>query len=216
MNDLMNEQTLRTAFAQLRAAERARICPQGPEAAYRTVRRRRRAAIASAAAGVTALVAVGTGYLVDPGPPAPVPAADRGIAATEPPSAPPAVPRDRTLERITLNALGSLPSGTLSVLVANNVRPLQRDKPLGMIAKSGRFELKIACGGAGTATATVRTNQGTTTATAQCATTAEGVAAGVGESAVTVTDPGTAQISVTVDAQLNDRSLTLIALVPAP
>jgi RNA polymerase sigma-70 factor (ECF subfamily) len=76
--------------------------------------------------------------------------------------------------------------------------------------------LKIACGGAGTATATVRTNQGTTTATAQCATTADGVAAGVGESAVTVTDPGTARIFVTTAAQPDDRSLVLVALVPAP
>lgn len=64
MTDL-TEETIRTAFADLRAAEQPGFVPPGVAAAHRSVRRRRLVS-ATAAAGITAVM-LGVGYLAAAG-----------------------------------------------------------------------------------------------------------------------------------------------------
>ncbi|MBX6357177.1 MAG: hypothetical protein IRZ05_15155 [Micromonosporaceae bacterium] len=213
MNDLSTDQTLRTAFAELRAAERSRIRPPGADAAHRTVRRRRRLAAASATGGLTALVAIGAGYLATTGEPAPVRATTDPASVTTEASAAPGARLPQELTNITVNALGKLPPGSRSLVIAgDSVSPAPRPS-IELAAKPGRFVLRLACGGDGTVTATVRTGSQVTTATARCATTTDAVAAGAAETPVVIADPGTAVINLPSTPAAGSRVVSA-ALIP--
>jgi hypothetical protein len=214
MNDLSTDQTLRTAFAELRAAEQQLICPPGADTARRTVRRRRRLAATSATAGLTALVTISGGYLASSGALAPErPTADPASLVAQATTAPGTGAHQPDLDRITLNALGKLPAGTRTMALADGPGGAG-SLPMDMAAKPGRFQLKLACGGDGTVTATISAGSDVTTATARCATTADGVAAGVGESSVVDAEPGTAKVTVKGAPVSPDRRVVLLALIP--
>jgi hypothetical protein len=215
MNDVSSDQTLRTAFADLRAVEQARIRPPGTGAAHRTVRRRRhRLGAVAATAGLTAIMAVSAGYLAITNGPAPDRAtADPASLVAQATTAPGTGAHQPDLDRITLNALGKLPAGTRTVALADGPGGA-RSLPMDMAAKPGRFQLKLACGGDGTVTATISAGSDVVTATARCATTADGVAAGVGESSVVDAEPGTAKVTVKGAPASPDRRVVLLALIP--
>jgi hypothetical protein len=88
MTDPLTEESIRTAFADLRARELPQIAPPGVVAAHRTASHRRHAATA-VAAGLTGLVLLGGGYAASLMPAEPEPSGPNlGVAPADGPQTP--------------------------------------------------------------------------------------------------------------------------------
>jgi hypothetical protein len=189
-NPMTEEETIRTAFDELLQSEPPRFAPPGAAAAHRSVRRRRVGN--AAAAGVAVVALLGGGYIAVTG-------IDRsGSSQSVPPGAgwPSTPPEelvaggDPELVRLAANAVRyDDPSNPAVAGLISEVTPeLGRSEYRPGIG--GTFLVQISCAGpGGSVTLTARAADGDPhSATAQCATTAGEVAAGVGEATVEVVD----------------------------
>jgi hypothetical protein len=213
-----DDRTIRTAFAELRYDEPPRFLPPGVDAARRTVRLRRQGRVAVAAHLAVVAILVG-GYLAgaatDDGgqgtAPAPQPAA--------PPTETSALPwlaeemyqelADPELAMLVHEIVGGdalengMPIPGAHISVGDRLN-LSATATGGQILHPGTpYVLRIGCAGTGTVTFTYRIGErvpgGPITPeeaggeqgqlTAECAGTAEGIAAGVAETTVSVDDP---------------------------
>lgn len=201
MPNPMTEDETRTAFDELLHSELPRFAPPGTAAAHRTVRRRR---LGSAAATGLALVALlGAGYLAVTG--IDWSGSDRG----GPPAAgwnrvPPedlVVGGDPELVRLAADAVryddpaNPAVAGSIEELTPEGGDPSRHRPGVG-----GTFLVRISCAGPGGSVTLIAQASGRddpNRATAQCATTAGEVAAGVGETTVELGDADEIEFSFT-------------------
>lgn len=225
MTDPTTDQTIRTAFAALRAEEQPRVIPPGTDAAHRTVRRRRRLRLATAGGGVAAAALLAAGYLTGPGQldRAPEVVHSRAPAATlsRVTVADLADPDLQELARLTAEALGGGSEKDI-LLVSGDVRetaPPDGDlvEVLGVITdEAGRLLLRVSCGGAGSLEVIVRAGDDEANTTVRCGTTAAEITDGIGEADLVVDRDEEIQITVVPDQAAADHQLRVIsfALVP--
>lgn len=186
------DETIRTAFADLRAGARPLVQPPGTAAAQHTVRRRR--AYAATVAGLATVavlgggVAVAAGWQQAPGGTGPAP----GLAAGQ--SAEPTAATDP----IDPEALAEVTGTVLANTVGSEARIYamsQGDPPPPVPAlllssetgfRPGTYRLAVACGGTGQATVTLSWGGQPVTATATCGATAEEIADGMGRATLEI------------------------------
>jgi hypothetical protein len=187
MTQRTTEDIIRTAFADLRSTEVIWTKAPGVGAVRRSVRRRR-VGVAVGATGLAAVAVLGGAYVADTqhraDPLGPDGTVHLGPAATA----------DPDLQQLVNDAVAQNGEGGIATLLLH-----QGDSPLDMEPQAisaealvpGAAVLRVACAAAGgTASATVSSGADQRTATAQCALTAEGIAAGAGETTVVVSGPG--------------------------
>jgi hypothetical protein len=226
MSDPMTDQPLRTAFAELRATHRTGLAPPGVAAAHRTVRRRR---LASATAGLIAVIVVGVGLLATAslGQPAPAPERPLAPAAPAPPLAspsgkpdqPPPISVDRSeLRQLVADVLyAEWPDRGMqsdAVPVPGQVVDAEEGDYLegsssGTGLRPGTYLMAITCGGeAGTIALTAEVGDDRYTATAQCAMTADEIAAGIGEAGFVIEDQGDEFTSVAFTVRADEAAVS--------
>jgi hypothetical protein len=192
VNDLSTDETIRTAFAELRYAEPPRFAPPGVDAARRTVHRRRLGNAATAGLAIVALL--GGGYLAVTG--IDRPGVDWPGSPTEGWNS--MRPEDLVdggdpeLTRLAADAVRyDDPSNPAVAGGIADLNPATDHSSTYVPGVGGTFLVRVSCAGPGgsvTLIAQVRGRHDPHQATAQCATTADEVAAGVGETTIELGD----------------------------
>jgi hypothetical protein len=244
MNDPSTDETIRTAFADLRSGEGIRLAPPGTDAARRTVRRRRLTTSATAA-GFTAVLLLGAGYVAATGAGQPRPDREAGpvAAASDGETVPSEEPGDvdqldaQHLAEVTAEALGEQGDRTIVAHlglgdpgfrvtdVDNDDRPSEPVVFSWTGIEAGEYLLRIACGGEDEIAITLRFTTEESTideaeTTARCATTVDDIADGVGEAgpltvpAEAAEDVVLAQVVFAAEPGPQDHRAIALALIP--